>query len=413
MKLIAMNERVAAYVQSRELSELSTDALLNKLMTVRSWKGLIGFLKEPGVGRRLAKRERAPLLGDGIPDRVDYWYEPLWGHLNTWIDKDLEVDYLDDLTRTDLLASEGPHEVWVPELLSYAEDFRCLLTLAAVALGKAPAPEDMFEPVELEGYFEDAESQGWFFGRIAEAFREGAEAGFLRFNTKYWPASDYGPYVLCEDSCCFACDLWDRHKDYRRAADEKLGVLGFRINIGEGADLVLVSYDKTATDEDAAKRIACGLIVSAAIGVVAWDCDSAFSHSYADMPDELDGGTFSLEEGFGLVADKLCFTRWQEDLTRAVERAVVSGRVALCPYCGTPIITRGDKDRVEYCCNSHKTSASKLRRERAIALCLRGVALEEAVEDIGVRYAGSVARWYEEAAELGRMADEGDGNRRS
>ncbi|MDO4848357.1 MAG: hypothetical protein Q4B45_01100 [Coriobacteriia bacterium] len=403
MKLVALNEHVAAYVPSQELSEMGVDALLNRLMTVRSWKGLIGFLKGPGVGNRLARREIDPLSGIGLPGGDNYWYEPLWGHLNTWVDKDLEIDFLDELTRSDLLGSEEPHEVWVPELLSYAEDFRCLLTLAAVALGKTRAPEDMFEAVDPGEYLEDEEVRDWFFGRVAEPFRRGAEIGFLRFNTKYWPASEYGPYELCENNCCFACDLGDRKKDYCSAADEELGVLGFRFYYGGDEDPMFVSYDKEGMDEEIVERLACGLIVAPVLGVCRWDDESCFKHLYADLPDEIDGGTFSLENGFGLVSESFSFTRWQDDLVQAVEEAVLSGRVALCPYCGTPIITRGEKDRVEYCCSSHKTSASKQRRERAIALCLRGVPLEEAVMDIGQRYSDSVVRWYDEARALGHI----------
>lgn len=399
MKLVSLNENVAAFAPSKELSEMEPDALINKLVTVKSWRGLIAFLKQPGVGRLLARRESDPLSGAGILSEGDYWYEPLWGHLNTWINKDLEIDYLDELTRNDLLASDDMYEVWVPELLSYAEDYRCLLTLAAVALGAAPAPEDMFELIDPADYIKDADAEVWFAEEVGRSFRKGANLSFLRFNAKYWPESEYGPYVLYEDECCFACKLGEKRTN---TPDKKMGVLGFRIYCKGDIDLHLIAYDTTEKDEETVRRIACGLIVAPTIGNSTQE-ETSFEHDYADMPEEAEGAIFSLKDGFSLARDGSRFTTWQHELTHSVEDAVLSGHVTLCRYCGTPIITRGTKDRVEYCCNSHKTSASKQRRERAIALCLRDVPLEKAIEEIGDRYAESITKWYAEARELGNM----------
>ena len=403
MKLVAMNERVAAYVPSADHFEMDVEVFLNKLMTTRSWKGLIELLGSPGVGKLLARRESSPLTGEGIWNNAEYYFEPLRGSLNAWIDKNPELDYLDKLSKEDLLAGGKVYEVWIPELLSYADDYRRLLILTAVALGLAPAPDDMFQPVNPYDFIEDDDAKKWFGEQVSKPFRDNAEIGFLRFNACYWPASEYGPYSLGEDACCFACDLGDRGKDYDRAADEQFGVLGFRIYCGGDDDLYLVAYDKLEMDEATVKRIASGLIVAPAIGKVRWDEDSSFTHSYVDLPNEIDGGTFSLEKGFGLAGDKFDFTRWQDELTEAVEAVVVSGRVILCPYCGTPIITKGEKDRTEYCCDSHKAAASKQRRERAIALCLHGESIENAIEAIGEKYAGSIARWYKEAQDLANL----------
>lgn len=403
MKLVAMNEKVAAFVPSWELGGTSPDALLNKLMTVRSWKGLIDLFESPGVGQMLARRETEPLADNVVTHGGEYCHEPLCGQLNTWINRRDDIDFLDKLTKTDLLDSGGVYEVWVPELLSYAEDYRRLLSLAAVALGRARAPEDMIGAVDPYEFIDEQEIRYWFDKTVQERFRKGADIKYLSFNEDYWPASDYGPYTLRADECCFACELSERDAGYRRAADEQLGVFGFRIEAREGVDLYLLAYDGRRLNEETAKRVACGLIVSPTIGKVMWDEDSLFRHSYADLPEEVEGGAFSLEDGFGLAADKYDFTCWQDELTRAVENAVLSGRVTLCPYCGTPIIMRGDKDRVEYCCNSHKTYASKQRREKAIAMCLNGVPVAEAIERIGESYSESIARWYEEARELAGM----------
>lgn len=408
MKLIAMNEQVAAYAPSDGHSEIDVDAFLNKLMTIKSWKGLIALLDSPGVGQLLARRESNPLTGDGIWDNAEYYFEPLRGSLNAWIDKKPEIDYLDKLSRDDLLVSGKVYEVWVPELLSYADDYRCLLMLAAVALGRASAPEDMFQAVDPYEYLEDGDARNWFREQVKKPFRDDAEISFLRFNSCYWPASEYGPYSFGEDTCCFSCDLGDRGKDYVRAADEQFGILGFRIYCGRDVDLNLVAFDRLEMDEAMVKRIASGLIVAPAIGRTRWEEDSTFTHNYVDLPAEIDGGTFSLERGFGLASDSFDFTRWQDQLTDAVEAAVVSGRVALCPYCGTPIITKGEKDRTEYCCDSHKASASKKRREKAIALCLQSVPVEDAIKDIGEKYADSIARWYREAKDLARICRDWD-----
>jgi hypothetical protein len=403
MKLTAINEEVASFTPSRELGEISDRDILNKLMRVRSWKGLISFLQTPGVGRALAKKESEPLTGCGIPSNAKCWCKALLGKLNTQIDRITEIDYLDDVTKHDLLSSGETYEVWLPELLSYAEDYRCLLTLAAVALGRSPAPIGMFKTINPLAYCEDEGAKEWFGKCVGASFRNGAEIGFLSLDATYWPASEFGPYTLYEDECCFACELGDKGSDYRLKEDERQGVLGFRFYAGGDVDLYITAFDKGGMSESVAERIACGLIVSSAIGRTIWEEDSSFRHVYADFPKEVDGGTFSLDEGFGLVSEKNEFSCWQECLTGVVERAILSGNVTLCKCCGAPIITKSGKDRVEYCCNSHKTTASKQRRERTVALCLQGVPVGDAIAEIGESYSESVARWYKEARALGRI----------
>ncbi|HJA28003.1 MAG TPA: hypothetical protein IAA15_00305, partial [Candidatus Olsenella pullicola] len=123
-----------------------------------------------------------------------------------------------------------------------------------------------------------------------------------------------------------------------------------------------------------------------------------------DEPDFEINSLFSLNQGFFRPKDDGGFTRWQTALYDTVEDAIYDGRVALCPVCGTPIITRSTSSRAEYCCESHKTAASKRRRQTAHILYASGVPLEDAVTQIGEDYRTSIERWYAEAQRIAHPA---------
>ncbi len=67
-------------------------------------------------------------------------------------------------------------------------------------------------------------------------------------------------------------------------------------------------------------------------------------------------------------------------------------------------------EMIEYCCESHKTVASKRRRQRAHQLYQMGISVEEAKAEIGEAYSISVEKWYGEAARYAHPCLEGFGN---
>lgn len=185
--------------------EADSRVALNKPMTVNSWRLLIDFLKNEGCNDLFAKREadllvdRANHDADGERDRFShegYYFDELTGPLKARIDKDNAIDCLDDLTRTDLLARGDVYEIYISELLSYASDLSGLLILAAVAPGTQPpddlVPDFYFDQVECdfgETFMPSVEEM------VDKLFGEHGPVAIMDLNMKYWPETDYGPYM--------------------------------------------------------------------------------------------------------------------------------------------------------------------------------------------------------------------------
>jgi len=149
MEFVALNEKVAAFVPTGTSRRANPRTALNRLMTVGSWRSLIDFLKSEGCNDLFAKREATPLVTRGDSEYGEFYFDELTGSLRARIDKDASVDYLDDLTRDDLLAQGDVYELYIPELLSWREDISCFLLLAAVSMG-ATIPEDMFNDFSFD-----------------------------------------------------------------------------------------------------------------------------------------------------------------------------------------------------------------------------------------------------------------------
>ncbi|MBP3884173.1 MAG: hypothetical protein J6D54_04445 [Olsenella sp.] len=413
MMFVALNENIAAFVPGGINRDADPRAALNKLMTVNSWRLLIDFLKNEGCNGLFAKREAEPLVDranhdvDGMRGRFShegYYFDELAGSLKARIDKDDTVDYLDDLTRADLLAQGDVYELYIPELLSYASDIASLLTLAAVALGAQP-PDDLvsdftFEQVECDF---DETFMPCVDEMVDKLFGKHGPIAIMDLNMKYWPETDYGPYM--NDAPITKKLFSSALEGFKR--EREGGVMAYHAYLGpdhngEDQDYDLFFYDTSRYSREEAIRMLCAMIVVHTAGdttlTPAFEEDLPFHHAYADEPEPDGYPHFSLDEGFKHPKTNTGFKRWQLAVQEVAEAAIYDGRVTLCPICGTPIITKSDKSRIEYCCESHKTVASKRRRQRAHQLYQMGVSVEEAKAEIGEAYSISVEKWYAEAA---------------
>ena len=152
----------------------------------------------------------------------------------------------------------------------------------------------------------------------------------------------------------------------------------------------------------------CGTMVTHVAGdpdlVPITEEERPFQHKYVGEPPVEPFPSFTIEHGFKHQKRDTGFKRWQNVVQEVAEAAIYDGRVTLCPICNTPIITKSDKSRTEFCCLSHKTIASKRRRNRAHQLYQMGVTIEDAIIEIGVEYADSVRKWYQEAKEFATPA---------
>lgn len=187
-----------------------------------------------------------------------------------------------------------------------------------------------------------------------------------------------------------------------------MGILGATSFFGKDAsgsdqDYVLFYYDSSRHTRDEACRLACGIMTAHTLDdtmQIPINEDGSFRHRYMDEPDYEEPTHFSLQDGFTQPKANDDFMRWQAAIRETVFDAIYDGRVSLCPVCNTPIITKSHQSRVEYCCESHKTIASKRRRERAHLFYASGTPLEEAVNQIGKDYRTSITRWYKEASKF-------------
>lgn len=231
----------------------------------------------------------------------------------------------------------------------------------------------------------------------------------MDLNMKYWPETDYGPYM--NDAPVTYKLFSSVLEDFER--EREAGVMACRAyfgpdHSGEDQDYDLFFYDTSRYNREEAIRMLCAMVVVHTAGDTTltppYEEDMPFHHKYADEP-ELDGyPQFSLDGGFKHPKTDTDFKRWQLAVQEVVEAAIYDSRVCLCPICGTPIITKTDKSRIEFCCESHKTVASKRRRQRAHQLYQMGIPMEDAIAEIGEAYAASVKKWYREAKQFATPA---------
>lgn len=396
MKLVAINKDRAVYLPEGKDHEVDPRAALNKLLTVRSWKAMLDFLKNEACCSLFAKREDEPLK-NGLwgPDDLQV---DLTGSLTSRIDSDSEVDYLDELTEKDLLSSaEGRiYEVWIPELLFYRDSFYDYLRIAAYAIG-CPYPDGLFVFPDIQDVIA-AEYVRDFLGDPSRYACVGID---LADTHKH----DASYYDIIGDDDKFA--NLDRHPDGLNDAGYLLADYDDFSNDRDGRRYALIVYERSRYTPKEALRLLCGELVTIDLGHMQ-DLDvGAYYHSYVDEPDPFVTSTFSLGQGFTRLCGDNSFFRWQTALFNTVENAIFDGRLALCPMCGTPIVTRSTQSRAEYCCESHKTTASKRRRQTAHILYASGTPLEDAVAQIGEDYRASVERWYAEAQRIARPAHRG------
>lgn len=411
MRLAALNETIAAFTTEGPTAEADPRAALNKLMTVKSWRQLIEFLKGEGCNDLFAKREAKPLVDrfneDPYGDDEGFCYEELSGSLKARIDKDNSIDYLDDLSKADLLQQGDVYELYIPELMSYSDEISNLLTLAAVALGANP-PDDLavdFDFSQVECDFDETFIPA-FNKMVDDLFGDHGQIALMSLNRRYWPESGFGPY-LSEDAPFEVKLFRDELKKYQW--ERHAGVIACRAYFGkdhngEDQDYDIFIYDTSRYSHADAIRMLCGIIVAHTQGdttlmpTFGWEDERTFDHDYLDEPDYQTGIRFSLDGGFEHpIVDEYGFKRWQLAVQETAEAAIFDGRVALCPICNTPIITKSHQSRIEYCCESHKTIASKRRRERAHQLYQMGTPIEDAIKEIGPEYRASIKKWYAEA----------------
>lgn len=393
MRLVALNEERAVYLPEGKDREVEPRAALNKLLTVRSWKTMLDFLKNEACCSFFAKREDNPLK-NGLWTRGKLQID-LAGSLKSRIDSDNEIDYLDELTEKDLLSASRDelHEVWIPELLFYRDSFFDYLRIAAFAIG-CPYPDDLFifpdisdviAAEYIRDFFGDPSRYGCVGIDLADTHKHSASYFDMLYDDDKFSNYDRYPDGLNDDGYLLT-DFDDFSKDR------------------DGQRYALIVYERSRYAPEEALRLLCGELVTIDLGRIQNVDVGDYYHHYVDEPDPFITSTFSLEQGFSHPRDDGSFLRWQIALFDVVEKAIFDGRIALCPVCGTPIVTRSTLSRTEYCCESHKTAASKRRRQTAHILYASGIPLEDAVAQIGEDYRTSIERWYAEAQRIAHPA---------
>ena len=397
MRLVALNEERAVYLPEGEDREVEPRAALNKLLTVRSWKAMLDFLKNEACCSLFAKREDDPLKnGLWKPEELQI---DLSGSLKSRIDSDNEIDYLDELTEKDLLSASKDelHEVWIPELLFFRDSYVRYLTIAAYALGTTP-PDGLFKFPEItealdQEYVRDFLSDVSKYAAVAlddESTHKIAGTYFdsIAEDTIFENFGNYPDGINKDGYLLTTYEEWPENP----------------VDSLDSTYYFLIVYERERYSKEEAIRLLCGKLITVDLGTPMYLNPMDFYHYYTDEPDFEINSLFSLNQGFFRPKDDGGFTRWQTALYDTVEDAIYDGRVSLCSVCGTPIITRSTSSRAEFCCESHKTAASKRRRQTAHILYASGTPLEDAVAQIGEDYRTSIERWYAEAQRIAHPA---------
>ena len=155
MKLLAMNKTWAVYDNEDAGEGFDPFEALRDLLKVGSYRQLIPFLQKHTCTNAFADSVRDYKTTFKNYRRVRWGRVHkihLQGDLERAINAHPDIDYLDELTASDL-AGRSTNELALHELAYFQKVVRQFLTLAAVASG-SPAPQNLFFEVPTSGIFD-------------------------------------------------------------------------------------------------------------------------------------------------------------------------------------------------------------------------------------------------------------------
>lgn len=414
MELLALNKQWAVYSPEEDRNELDSFSALQDLLSIKTYQQLIRFLIERTCNEAFLTSSDTD-FADSFNRNERIWRRnamdiDLQGNLSRAIDQFPSVDYLDELTASDL-KDHGVYQLDLTEVMDFQDIMRRFLTVAAVALG-AEAPVGLF--IEIPS--EDILGADWIRDNV---HCEPGDLKTIGFNQKVAGFKRKG--LLDEelmDSVFNSTNGYSRHqlviddsKEYGKYTD------GFPFSI----DGVIYEYSEYYPPSDAehdkydyqyyltvsfldnvtvsrARMLLAGRIVEAVLN--SWLNLAEQNEFEVPYHPEIDYDRYKFIPGKGFVERKVVEPLWWVvDLYDEAINLIIEGKVSLCPVCGSPVLIkdfRGRKSKL-VCSDSCKTKASNQRRETAYQCAASGIPVEEAIARIGEEYEGSVRKWYAEA----------------
>lgn len=434
MKLIALNDHWAVFESipndSKELEPLDAFAALRDLVTMKTYKQLIQFLKRYAVhpsflvdADNLTLRSFKEQYSEFcLPKPYSAEDMNLSGDLEKVIFRDVEIDLLDEWLLDDL-KDKQLFQLSLSDLAVFKQSITCFLTLSAIAHGSL-IPEGLFAEIPSSTLYDEDWCNGDLPCKVEELrtfaiqLEKCGIANRSIFGDECFEGRDsvfshlekYNRFQLHKDENGIFCHV-DEDPDAGKYSNcYPLSIDGVIYEIASFCtgdvseeDLLSESYYATVTiypsfDKQDAIRLLSARIVETLLNAgIDYLEGYDFDVPYFDEEYE-DHYVYSPDKGFAFIVGKP-FPFWVDDLFNKARTLVIEGKVSICPVCNTPVLVRDYRGRKskEVCSDSCKTIANRERREKAFFYAQSGLPIKEAIEAIGLEYTNSIQKWYDEA----------------
>ncbi|MBQ9003666.1 MAG: hypothetical protein IJ087_17620 [Eggerthellaceae bacterium] len=424
MKLLAVNKTWAVYDNADAGEGFDPFEALRDLLKVGSYRQLIPFLQKHTCTNAFADSVRDYKTTFKNYRRVRWGRVHkihLQGDLERAINAHPDIDYLDELTASDL-AGRSTNELALHELAYFQKVMRQFLTLAAVASG-SPAPANLFFEVPTSGIFDwewrekklpfdpdearsfaimasdiPVDDNGFF---SADAFMErgmifsyieaydGESSAYTETAVKRFAPRGRKRGPVCTDGVVYG---W-----YEPQNSESDPVFA---HAHSTADCLAVTAPKGVSEADA-KRMFAGRILETLVNI-------GINERLYELTYPVHGDNtyerYAYDAKSGVLYERVEERpkAWFEEMYDLAVELALDGKVSLCPVCGSPVPVRdlrGRKPR-EVCSDTCKTVASNQRRATAMKMAMEGTPIEEAIAEIGEEYESSIRRWYSQTTAI-------------
>lgn len=387
MKLIALNESWAIFEPDKETSAPSTSAVLNEMLKVKTQVQWIDFLSQYVRDPSFAHNE--------IPATYSRMLELEYGfriNLESKTDESLlralnqfaNIDYLDSLVLEDF-ADLPVYWVSYSELKAFKEIISNLFLLSAVATGSL-IPSDLFKEV----YVQDIYDEKW----ICETFKCSVkDIAVLCLSLDKVGAGHhmlFGDEIFEMESYFYDGSDKEKHPVYIDWCEEQVD--------GAADYSPLIIYKAGNLNSKALRELAGEITVTIMNSGIDFLDQRQFMAPLYEKQDSFDRYQYHSDTGFIQVVDSVR-EWWLEKLYAEAIRLILDSKVSVCPVCESPFLRVENRGRYSRntCSASCKTKLSQQRRTQVISNALRGIPIEDTIEDIGVQFKESIVRWYEEA----------------
>lgn len=394
-------------IEDEEREHFDPDSFLFGLVKIKTWSDLFDFISVHKGFFFNSSFER----GDVLKSSLEYYFSDLpvsnlRGNLLGTLGKYENFDYLDKMFLDDAGISIDTIEVYdLERLMEYKRLFTHLMQYIAIANGS----EDVHNCIEFESFSIDGKIVDLMFSKIPDSvLSEVPNTGKSIADHQYFYANEELKKMINKTSL-FAPDVseqvqiikniycpetWNKEEESLKLAD----LLWKEIRARYEQEMPYIKFTENFTMINSQGRLENDVFVHVRDrkeeGTNLRETKRQIAGELAELvfqslDRELSQEIVYVNGGFSRQ-DSGYYTNY---LFSKIEQAAIDDKLALCAQCGLPVKKRKGS---AYCSASCRTLANKERRETAIKYAASGKPMDEAISAIGIEYASSIKRWYEE-----------------